>query len=225
MLPDLLAWFTSRDQNKRKFPRKRKPYRALYSVAGGAVKRPAMGVDISGGGLCVAAQEQLDPNRELLVEATLETRLIKMRAAIIWSDSASSGGRPAWRYGLRLTGIAADDWDALVRYCADRPMTETNKAAVELAAIQMTDDDAHRLLPKGLLDKMLQMLVLRGRLAPLRPNTLPLVQYLYAGVAPVRGKPMHRFTIQSKVVGKDGDVLYESKFAFADGATEFVILS
>ncbi|MBV8244525.1 MAG: PilZ domain-containing protein [Candidatus Eremiobacteraeota bacterium] len=55
-LPELLAWFTGKDVNRRKYPRKRKPYRATFSVDG-QTQKPAIGLDISGGGLCVLTQE------------------------------------------------------------------------------------------------------------------------------------------------------------------------
>ena len=52
MLPELLAWFTGKEVNRRKFPRLRKPYRATYTLDGKS-QRPAIGLDISGGGACV----------------------------------------------------------------------------------------------------------------------------------------------------------------------------
>ena len=45
MLPELLAWFTGKEQNRRKFPRKRKPFRATYSLDG-HTSRAAIGLDI-----------------------------------------------------------------------------------------------------------------------------------------------------------------------------------
>jgi hypothetical protein len=67
MLPELLAWFTGKEQNRRKFPRKRKPYRAAYSLDGTSV-RTAIGLDISGGGLCILTQEPI-PRDEFEVRA------------------------------------------------------------------------------------------------------------------------------------------------------------
>ncbi|MGH8163791.1 MAG: hypothetical protein ACREP1_05590, partial [Rhodanobacteraceae bacterium] len=57
MLSDLLAWFSGKDANRRKYVRKRKPYRATFSVDGGVTQKPAIGLDMSGGGLCVLTQE------------------------------------------------------------------------------------------------------------------------------------------------------------------------
>ena len=153
MLPELLAWFTGKEQNRRKFPRKRKPYRAAYSLDGKST-RAAIGLDISGGGLCILTQEPV-PRDEFEVRVELDERSVRMRAKIVWHDNVQHQGRKVWRYGMRFVGIAADDWDAIMRYTTDRPVAETNKAQEELSAVRMTPDDAARLLPRELQTRLL----------------------------------------------------------------------
>src|SRR6202011_1303191 len=180
MLPELLAWFTGKEQNRRKFPRKRKPYRASYSLDGKST-RAAIGLDIGGGGLCILTQEPIGRD-EVEVRMQLDERSLRMRVKVVWHDNVQHQGRKVWRYGMRFTGIPADDWDAIIRYTADRPVGESNKAQEELTAIRMTPDDAARLLPKELQNKLLTMLVERRRLAPLDDRVTPLVHYFYSGV-------------------------------------------
>jgi hypothetical protein len=223
MLPELLAWFTGKEQNRRKFPRKRKPYRAAYSLDGKAT-RPAIGLDISGGGLCMLTQEQVVKD-EFEVRAELETRPVRMRCKTVWKDTVQHQGRQVWRYGMRFIGIPADDWDAIIRYTTDKPVAESNKAADELTTVKMTPDDTARLLPKELQQRLLNMLVERRRLAPLGERQTPLVQYFYSGIVRHNDKLVHRLVIQSKVVGPEKDEMFETRFVFNENGQDVQILN
>jgi hypothetical protein len=223
MLPELLAWFTGKDVNKRKFPRKRKPYRAAYSTDG-KTQRPAIGLDLSGGGCCVLTQEPV-VEKEFELRAQIEERLVRLRARVVWQDNVTHQGRKVWRYGMQFTGIPADDWDAIIRYTSDQPVAESNKAAEDLTKVRLTPDDTARLLPTALQNKLLTMLVQRRRLAPLDERQTPLVQYFYSGIVRHEGKPMHRLTIQSKVINQEGQSeLYDTQFVFDDTGENIGIL-
>ncbi|MDB5042399.1 MAG: hypothetical protein JWN27_3125 [Candidatus Eremiobacteraeota bacterium] len=223
MLPELLAWFTGKEQNRRKFPRKRKPYRAAYSVDGKST-RPAIGLDISGGGLCILTQEQVG-REEFEVRAQIDERPVRVRAKTVWQDNVQHQGRKVWRYGMRFTGIPADDWDAIVRYTTDKPVAESNKAQEELTTVRMTPDDTARLLPRELQTRLLQMLVDRRRLATLDVKVTPLVQYFYSGIVRHNEKLVHRLVIQSKVVGPERDELFETRFVFDENGQNVSILN
>jgi hypothetical protein len=223
MLPELLAWFTGKEVNRRKFPRKRKPYRATYSVDG-ATQRPAIGLDISGGGLCILTQEAVGKD-EFDLRATLDTRTIRLRAKTVWQDNVTHQGRTVWRYGMRFTGIPADDWDAIIRFTTDKPVPESNKAQEELVTVRMTPDDTARLLPQELQERLLRMLVERRRLGPLDGRVTPLVQYFYSGLVRHQDRLMHRLTIQSKVVGSETDEMFETRFVFDESGETVLILN
>jgi hypothetical protein len=223
MLPELLAWFTGKEQNRRKFPRKRKPYRAAYSLDGKST-RAAIGLDISGGGLCTLTQEPVR-REEFEVRVELDARSVRVRAKIVWHDNVQHQGRKVWRYGMRFVGIPADDWDAIMRYTTDRPVAESNKAQEELSSVRMTPDDTARLLPRELQTRLLQMLVERGRLAPLTDRVTPLVQYFYSGIVRHDDRLVHRLVIQSKVVGPEKDELFETRFVFDESGKNVQILN
>ncbi|HTX60345.1 MAG TPA: PilZ domain-containing protein [Verrucomicrobiae bacterium] len=223
MLDELLGWFTGKEPNRRKYPRKRKPYRATVSVDG-ASQKPAIGLDISGGGLCLLTQEPTGRD-EFEVRATIETRVLRMRGRSVWQDTVTHQGKSVWRYGMRFTGISADDWDAIIRYTTDKPIAEENKAQEELVSVRMTPDDANRLLPIQLQRRLLSMLVERRRLAPIQENVTPLVQYFYSGVVRHNNLLVHRLTIQSKVVGPEGNEMYETRFVFDDQGSNIQILN
>lgn len=224
MLDELLGWFTGKEPNRRKYPRKRKPYRATVSVDGGISQRPAIGLDISGGGLCLLTQEPTGME-EFEVRATIDTHALRVRAKSVWQDTVTHQGKSVWRYGMRFTGISADDWDSIIRYTTDKPVQEANKAQEELVSVRMTPDDASRLLPIQLQRRLLAMLVERRRLAPLQENVTPLVQYFYSGVVRYNNELMHRLTIQSKVVGSEGAEMYETRFVFDDQGTKVEMLN
>ena len=224
MLSDLLGWFTGKDANRRKYPRKRKPYRATVSVDAGLTQKPAIGLDISGGGLCVLTQEPVGRD-EFEVRATIDTKILRMRAKSVWQDTVSHQGKSVWRYGMRFTGISADDWDSIIRYTTDKPIADVNKAQDELVTVRMTPDDASRLLPEALQQRLLSMLVERRRLAPLQDSVTPLVQYFYSGVVRHNNMLVHRLTIQSKVVGPEGSELYETRFVFDDTGQNVQVLN
>ncbi len=223
MLPELLAWFTGKEQNRRKFPRKRKPYRAVYSLDGKST-RAAIGLDISGGGLCILAQEPIAPE-EFEVRLELDERHLRMRVKTVWHDNVQHQGRKVWRYGTRFVGIQADDWDAIMRYTTGRPVAESNKAQEELTAVRMTPDDTARLIPGELQTRLLQMLVDRRRLAPLDARITPLVQYFYSGIVRHNDALVHRLVIQSKVVGRERDELFETRFVFDESGKHVQILN
>lgn len=224
MLDELLGWFTGKEPNRRKYPRKRKPYRATVSVDSGVSQRPAIGLDISGGGLCLLTQEPTGLE-EFEVRATIDTRVLRLRAKSVWQDTVTHQGKSVWRYGMRFTGISADDWDSIIRYTTDKPVQEVNKAQEELVSVRMTPDDANRLLPVQLQRRLLAMLVERRRLAPVQENVTPLVQYFYSGVVRYNNELMHRLTIQSKVVGAEGAEMYETRFVFDDQGTKIEMLN
>ncbi len=224
MLPELLAWFTGKEQNRRKFPRKRKPYRAAYSTDGKST-RAAIGLDISGGGICILTQEPVAPRRVRGAAAARRRAACAFARAKVWHDNVQHQGRRVWRYGMRFTGIPADDWDAIIRYTTDRPVADSNKAQEELTAVRMSPDDTARLLPKELQTRLLAMLVERRRLAPLDERVTPLVQYFYSGIVRHNDQLMHRLVIQSKVVGPDSDELFETRFVFDESGKNVQILN
>jgi hypothetical protein len=221
-LPELLAWFTGKDANRRKFPRKKKGYRATYTLDG-QTQRPAIGLDISGGGMCFLTQEEVAKD-EFEVRATLDQRAVRMRVKTVWHDSVTHQGKTVSRYGVRYSGIPADDWDAVMRYSTGKPLADANKAQEDLVAVKMSEDDAARLIPLALQRRMYEMLEQRHRLAPVDDKP-PLVQFFYSGLVRYENKPMHRLTIQSKVVRDDGTDMYETRFLFDESGENVLMMN
>jgi PilZ domain len=213
MLNDLITFFTGAPQNRRKYPRRAGPFPAWVAV--GQQWTNCACLDISGSGLGVVSPAALP--EEVNVRVQLESRNIALRAKRVWQQPGTAQGKPAWRYGLTFTGISADDWDAVVRFCNNDQVSVENKAQKDLELVRLKADDVARLIPKKLQDQMLSMLVRKGRLAPIDEKT-PLVQYAYGGVIKRQGKALHRLSIHSRVRDDlTGEVkTYDTRFFFDD---------
>jgi hypothetical protein len=99
-------------------------------------------------------------------------------------------------------GIAADDWDAIVRFCKNLE-DPGNKAAHELNALASTDDDAYRLLPLRVQQRVVTVLIEAGRLAPGSDAKNPLLRMSYDGHTKAG---THRLAVHSRRL-LDGELL------------------
>ena len=220
MLNDLITFFTGSPQNRRKYQRRAGPLKAW--IAHGNNWASVVCIDISGSGLGVLSPAQAGPEANFRV--MLENRAVLVRAKRVWQTPGTLQGKPAWRCGYTFTGISADDWDAVVRFCNNDAVVVENKAQKELELVRMQADDVDRLLPKRLQDQLLGMLVERRRLAPLDEKT-PLVQFLYGGVVKSSGLALHRLAIHSRVRdAATGDIVsYDTRFVFDDQGNNVAI--
>lgn len=219
MLSDLLTWFAGKPENRRRYPRRAGGFRAWVAMSGGWTA--VTGVDISASGMGVIAPAKFEKD-EVNVRIQIEERAILARAKQVWCVPGTLQGKPVYRYGMQYTGIGADDWDALVRFCNNESVNVENKAQKELDLVRMQPDDVARLIPQRLQEKMLGMLVQARRLAPLEKDKIPLVQYFYGGTLKRSGRPMHRLSIRSRVNDElTGEpVSYDTRFLFDESGTD-----
>ena len=214
MLNDLVTFFTGAPQNRRKYPRRAGPFPAW--VAMGQQWGNCACLDISGSGLGVICPQALP--EEVSFRVQLDGKNVVIRAKRVWQQPGTAQGKPAWRYGLAFSGISADDWDAVIRFCAGGSAVEAeNVAQKDLELVKLKADDVARLIPKKLQDQMLSMLVSKGRLAPIDQKT-PLVAYSYGGVVKRGVHAFHRLSIHSRVRDdKTGEVqAFDTRFFFDD---------
>lgn len=144
------------------------------------------------GDASLCARVVLDPSHFIEVQAQPD-----MRSEVTYKDV------PSCLVGMKYVAIKADDWDMMVRWLKDEPLDIENVSQDEISAKQISEDDLLRIMPKQLLDKVLQQLVEKERLAPLDPKIEPLVSYRYYGTKKKGEKTFHRLTIDSKVVRGD----------------------
>jgi hypothetical protein len=223
MLADLLTWFSGRPENRRRYPRRQGGFRAWFATATGWTALVPVDISASGMGLVSPSKFEKD---EVNFRVQLEDRAIMLRAKQVWCIPGTLQGKQVWRYGVQYTGIAADDWDALVRFCSNESVSLENKAQKELELVRMQADDVARLLPQRLQDRLLSMIVQKRRLAPIEKDKIPLVQYFYGGTVKRVGKTMHRLSIHSRVNdAATGETLeFDTRFLFDDSGSEIEVL-
>lgn len=223
MLTDLITWFTGRPENRRRYPRRSGGFRAWFAASGGWTS--VAPIDISASGMGVVAPSQFEKG-EVNFRIQIEERAIMLRAKQVWCIPGTLQGKPVWRYGLQYTGIGADDWDALVRFCNNESVNVENKAQKELEMVRMQADDVARLIPQRLQDRLLVMLVQRRRLAPLEKDKIPLVQFFYGGIVKRGAKSMHRLEIHSRVNDEatGEQVSFDTRFLFDSSGTDIEML-
>lgn len=223
MLTDLLTWFSGRPENRRRYPRRAGGFRAWFATSTGWTS--VVPIDISASGMGIVSPSKFEKD-EVNFRIAIEERPIMLRAKQVWCLPGTLQGKPVWRYGVQYTGIGADDWDALVRFCSGEGVNQENKAQQELNLVKMQADDVARLIPQRLQDRLLMMLVQRRRLAPLEKDKIPLVQYFYGGQVKRNNKLMHRLEIHSRVNDEvtGEQVEFDTRFLFDDSGREVEIL-
>jgi hypothetical protein len=172
---------------------------------------PGLGLEISEKGLLFAAKEG-PPGGTVEVALDLHGRRVRARLKIVRKGAMTRDGVEWAVIACIFEGIAADDWDAIVRFCKnlDDP---GNKAAQELSALS-GDDDAYRLLPLRVQQRVVASLVKAGRLAPGSDAKNPLLRMSYDG-ATRAGE--HRLAVHSRR-SVDGEMLQFDSVLIVDDA-------
>ncbi|HEY5349332.1 MAG TPA: PilZ domain-containing protein [Candidatus Lustribacter sp.] len=195
--------FGNKNKDKRRHTRREKAFSADWTTAPESAPISVIGLDVSASGAGILSRDPIEPE-EFILRLKLDERIIPTRVKRARSLPGTLHGAKAFRYGVEFVSIAADDWDAVVRWSKGGSAAETgNKVKSDLEMVRMSADDADRLMPVALQNRLLSGLSRRGRLAPLAPNQQPLVQYFYGGTVRRSGMVMHRLAIVSRVADID----------------------
>lgn len=216
MMNETISALTAREKNeRRRYTRRRDTFKICCAL--GTKWVSAYGVDISASGLGLVVPLEIHKD-EVQFRASLEDKYVVLRARKVWEQPGTFRGQIVHRYGLKITGIAADDWDMLVRYCSGQEQTE------EIHLVPLARDDVARLIPYTLQHRMLGMLVQRKRLAPLDGKT-PLVQYAYAGKTECEGSVLHRIAIHSRMFESATMETrsFDTRFLFGEDSSQLTI--
>ena len=192
MLNELVRRFSGRPPQRRAGDRVRKPY--PISWLRGAEPVAAAGVEIGDHGLLFATRTP-PPGPRVDVLLDLDGRRVRARMTIGRQAPVVRDGVTWTLIAAAYEGIAADDWDAIVRFCRSEA-PPPNRAAGELAALAASEDNAYRLLPLKVQQRVVDVLARAGRLAPWDPHRSPLLRMTYTGTTSA-GK--HRLTVHSRV--------------------------
>jgi hypothetical protein len=193
---ELTKLFSGKQKERRHSPRKKARFNISW-IKNGTELISGIGMEVSLNGLLFATLTPPGvPDFDIIMEIAsrkIRLRLHTARSGTILRDSVQ------WTLlGCTFTGIAADDYDALVRFCKD--MHEVgNKAAAELAAMDRTDD-AYRMLPMRVQQHVLDALIRLGRLDMPQPNQQPLLRMSPLGT----DKGKQRLAVHSRISGGHG---------------------
>jgi hypothetical protein len=193
---ELTKLFSGKQKERRHSPRKKARFNISW-IKNGNELVPGLGMEIQLNGLLFATKTAPGvPDFDIIMELgsrKIRTRLHTARSGTILRESMQ------WTVlGCTFSGIAADDYDALVRFCKD--MHEVgNKAAAELAAMDKSDD-AYRMLPMRVQQHVLDALIRLGRLDMPQANQQPLLRMSSLGMQ--QGK--HRLAVHSRISGGHG---------------------
>lgn len=208
MLNEIVRWVSERKNDRRTADRKKAQfamawYRGDEAVAG-------VGTEISINGLAFATKVT-PPEASFNVVADIGARRIKARLKTVRKETAPRDGTSWTVVACTYEGIAADDYDAIVRFVRELPEPE-NKATAELAAATAAGDDAYRLLPMTMQRIIVELLVEAGRIAPGSDHRTPLLRMKYLGS---RARN-HRFAVHSRNMIGDEIQAFDSVFAVDD---------
>ena len=196
MFNELTKLFSPKQKERRHSPRKKVRFNLQWLKAPGELV-PGMVTEMSLNGLLFAIKGTV-PDKQCDVIVDIGTRKVRLRLNVARSGTVPRGGEMLSVYGCSFSGVAADDYDAIVRVLKD--MGElTNKAQTELAAIDRSDD-AYRLLPMKVQQRVLEALVRLGRLDMPQSNQQPLLRMTSLGTQ--AGKK--RLAVHSRIPGAAG---------------------
>jgi hypothetical protein len=211
MINDLIQWVADKIGDQRSYPRKSERF-AVTWVVNDAQEKPATGIELSANGLVFQMKEK-PPGKQVNVKFTIRNRVITARLQIKRSDKVPAGGMALYRFACAFTGIAADDWDAISRFVNDEPEPES-KYLDDLAGVRDKDDDAYRLLPLKVQNRLVESLVRANRLEPPAKDGLPVLRLHFIGsTRESDGTQTHRVNVHSRKRVDDKWYAFDSQFA------------
>jgi hypothetical protein len=216
MFGDIIEWFLGRAGDRRQYKRRPGAFHLWHQPDpnNAQLLKQGVGLEISPNGVMFMLQERVDVP-EFSVIARLRERNIPLRVKRVRADQVQHQGTTWHRYMGEFVGIAADDWDAIVRYVNDEPDPDRRK--MQNQEISDRVDDAYRLLPMALQQRIMQMLISQKKLEAPKAGQIPLLKLFYGGLVKRAGqKPAHRFNVHSRVTRNDEMLAFDTRFLISE---------
>jgi hypothetical protein len=178
---------------------------------------PIIGTTVSREGLAFVSGIQILA-KELMFTFKLRERTIESRVRVEHGEPMQAPERVVHRYFCSFTAIAADDWDAVVRYVENKPEPKPLE-------FPKTVDDEFRALPGRVQDSIVEALVRLKRLAPVVPGTAPLIRLKTGSTQDVGyGRTVRNVLIHSRIVTRDDGLRsYDTRFrVYSDDQIELL---
>jgi hypothetical protein len=214
MFGDVIGWFLGRGSDRRQYNRRPGAFHMWWQPANGVEPRPGIGLELSPNGLMFMMPEKLPAGEYNLILRLHDTKMpVRVRTAR--SDQVQHQGKIWTRYMGEFVGIAADNWDRIVRYVNDEEETPDRRKMQNQEMAKQ--DDAYRLLPLAVQQKIVAKLVQMNRLAAPPPGQSPLLKIFYSGLASQPGEPaVHRINVHSRVKIQEELMAFDTRFMVSD---------
>ena len=166
---------------------------------------PVLGTAVARAGVAFVSPRPL-PESELQFTFVLRDRTIPSRIHVEQSEAMQTSERVVHRYFCTFTAIAADDWDAVVRYVENKP--EPQKIV-----LPKRSDDEFRSLPETVQDAIVEQLVRAKRLEAPAPGTVPLIRMVAGTIRDLgQGRSAQDVLIHSRVKAGDEMRAFDTRF-------------
>jgi hypothetical protein len=169
-------------------------------------KIPVLGTTVSREGVAFVSPRRL-AETELQFTFMLRERTIPSHVHVDQSEAMQAPERVVHRYFCTFTAIAADDWDAVVRYVENKPEPKKTETVAK-------SDDEFRSLPAKIQTAIVDQLVRAERLNAPAPGTVPLIRMIAGRVHELGpGRTAQDVLIHSRVKMDDGGTrAYDTRF-------------
>jgi hypothetical protein len=216
---EVIEWFLRRTGDRRQYKRRVGAFHVWYQPdpTTPGHRKAGVGLEISPNGIVFLVEDPIEP-RNFNLLARIREQNLTLRVRCVRGDEIQQEGSLWHRYMCEFVGIAADDWDVIVRYVNDEGDLDRRK--MQHQTLGENVDDAYRLLPMMLQQKLVAMLVAQQKLEPPRAGQEPLLRLFYGGLVTRTGQtPAHRVNVHSRIKRDDGMIAYDTRFLIAeDGA-------
>jgi PilZ domain len=209
MFTDVIEWFLGRGSDRRQYKRRAGAFHMWYKPPTGE-PRPGIGLELSPNGLMFMMPEKL-PSTEFNLILRLNDVQMPVRVRTARTDTVQHHGKPWVRYMCEFVGIAADNWDRLVRYVNNEEETPDRRKMQNQEMAKQ--DDAYRLLPMVVQERIVAKLVQHNMLELPPPGQSPLLKIFYGGLVSKPGElAVHRVNVHSRIQLKDELMAYDTRF-------------
>lgn len=166
---------------------------------------PVLGTTVSREGIAFVSPTQI-ATAELQLAFVLGERTIPSRVRLDKGEAMQAPERIVHRYFCTFVAIAADDWDAVVRYVENKPEPKPLEVTAK-------PDNEFRSLPVAVQNGIVEHLVRTKRLAPRTPGTVPLIRLTPGAIRDLGdGRSTQDVLIHSRVAVDQEMRSYDTRF-------------
>jgi len=191
--------------------RSKRQFGIAMSVDGGLTFANAYPVDISVDGVALITNQELK-QRRILVTLDLDNKRIQALAQCVTVQKGLLRGNVVWRIGARFIQIAREDRMSIDRFIKRLPLTAAPRP------------EYNGVFPDYVTKRILEELVVLGRLAPLRHGKVPLVRMTRVGVIQRAKQTMHSVKIESRILREGIMTIYSTQVFVSDRLTRIELV-